>query len=125
MGKNRRLRKINTEDFAKRKKIRTFANDEDDYEPTALAFTDFTKPSPILEGKDAERFLKHMEEVELEVERRENIPPTLEELKTRLSYEELALSLDKDMIAFREKDISELKDKIKELEEKNGKTEER
>ena len=121
MGKNRRLRKINGEDFVKRKKIRTFANDEGEYEPTALA-TDVGKPI-IVGGKSAERFLERMEEVELK--RRENIPPTLEELRTQLSFEEFALSLDKDRIALREKEISELKDKIKELEEKNDKTEER
>ncbi len=37
---------------------------EDSDEPTALAFTDFTKPSPVLRGKDAELFYKRMLEQE-------------------------------------------------------------
>ena len=115
---NKILRKFKGKNFAKSKKIRTFANDE----PTALAFTDFSKPTPILKGKDAERFIRIMEENEKKAMERAKIPPTKEELEKRLSYMKITYDFDKRQLEKSEKEIKELEAKIKELE--NGKTEE-
>ena len=90
---------------------------EDD-EPTALAFTDFSKPSPILEGEDAERFIRIMEENSRKAKECAKIPPTLEELKNRLSFEKMFLEMDKESIRKREEEIKELENKIKQLENK-------
>ena len=116
---NKVLRKFKAFNFAKSKKNRIFANDD---EPSALA-TDVGKPC-IVSGKDAERFLERMREVELEAERRSKMPPTLEELKSRLFYEELVFNMEKDRLALKKEEIRKLKEKIKDLEKKNGKTEE-
>ena len=102
--------KIDPKNLEDREKSGIFVEDLD--EPTALAFTDFSKPSPVLEGKDAERFIRIMEENE----RKPKIPPTLEELKNRLSFEKMFLEWDKEAIRKREEEIKELENKIKELE---------
>jgi len=89
---------------------------EKESEPTALAFTDFSKPVPTLTGKDAERFIKHMEEAERKAKERKNIPPSLEELKRRYSCSKLLLELEKEELRQREEELKELENKIKELE---------
>ena len=89
---------------------------EESDEPTALAFTDFSKPTPVLEGEDAERFIRIMEENEKKAKERAKIPPTLEELKDKLSFEKMFLEWDKETIRKREEKIKELENKIKELE---------
>ena len=65
-----------------------------------------------------------MKEVDEAVERRRNIPPTIEELEKQLMYEEFFLEDDLRAIEVRKERISKLKDKIKILKEKNGKAEE-
>ena len=111
------LRNIKKKYFARSKKISTFANDDDD-EPTALAFTDFTKPSPILKGKDAERFIKNMEEAEKMAEENASIPKSKERLEKELHFK-------KWIYDFEKRKLKDLEQEIKELEkELNGKTEE-
>ena len=109
------LRNIKKKYFARSKKNRTFANDD---EPTALAFTDFTKPSPILKGKDAERFIKNMEEAEKRAEENASIPKSKERLEKELHFK-------KWIYDFEKRKLKDLEQEIKELEkELNGKTEE-
>ena len=116
MARSGRLTKFNTKDLADSEKISTFANDDD--EPTALAFTDFSKPTPILKGKDAERFIRLMEENERKAKERANIPPTREELERELSCAKMMYDLEKN-------NLKELEQKINNLEKKlNGKTKE-
>jgi hypothetical protein len=115
------LKKINNKNLVKCEKNRTFANDE---EPTALA-TDVGKPIPILSGEAASCFLQNMKKAEEEAERRRNIPPTIEQLEKQLMYEEFFLEDDLRGIEERKERISNLRNKIKFLKEKNGKTEER
>jgi DNA repair exonuclease SbcCD ATPase subunit len=90
------------------KKSTTFAENYE--EPTALAYTDFTKPSPVLKGKDAERFILMMEENERKAAERAKQPMTVEEAKKQLSYEKMFLEM-------KENEIKEMKDSIKKLEE--------
>ena len=99
------------------KKNNTFADEYDD-EPTALAYTDFTKPMPILEGEDAERFLRIMAENEEKARERAKQPMSLEEAEKRLSYEKIILQFEKDKINDIEKEIKDLEDYINSL---NGK----
>ena len=115
------LKKINNKNLVKCEKNRTFSNDE---EPTALA-TDVGKPIPILSGEASSCFLRNMKKVEEEAERRRNIPPTIEQLEKQLMYEEFFLEDDLRGIEERKERISNLRNKIKFLKEKNGKTEER
>lgn len=89
-------------------KKRIFAADYDD-EPTALAYTDFSKPMPILEGKDAERFIRIMEENEIKADEQAKKPMTVEEAKQQLSYEKMILSLKED-------ELKEIKHRIEKLE---------
>ena len=103
------------------KKIRTFANDN---EPTALAFTDFSKPPPTISGDDALRFLENMRRVEEEAEKRKNEQPSLEDLKKEYSIGMMILEMDKSSIREREVKLEKIRNKITELEQKNGKTEE-
>lgn len=112
------LRNIKKKYFAKSKKFRTFANDDYD-EPTALAFTDFTKPSPILSGKDAERFIKNMEEAERRAEERKYIPKSKEQLEKELNFKTWLYDFEKRKLEDLEKEIIDLEQKL------NGKTEER
>lgn len=90
------------------KKSTTFAENYE--EPTALAYTDFTKPVPVLRGKDAERFILMMEENERKAAERAKQPMTVEEAKKKLSYEKMFLEM-------KENEIKEMKDSIKKLEE--------
>ena len=94
-----------------------FAHDIDN-EPTALAYTDFSKPSPVLTGEDAERFIKQMEEAERKAKERANCPKTKAELESELS-------IMKVMYEYEERELNNLKNKIEELEkELHAKTEE-
>ena len=107
--------KFDPKDLENREKSGIFAEDIDD--PVGcLAFTDFSKPTPVLKGKDAERFIRIMEENSRKAKERAKIPPTLEELKNRLSFEKMFLEMDKEEIRKREEKIKELENKIKELE---------
>jgi hypothetical protein len=89
-------------------------------EPTgALAYTDFSKPSPVLEGEDAERFLKNMEEAEERAKVRSKQPKTKVELENELSSMKI-------MYEYEERVLNELKKKIEDLEKEiNAKTEEK
>lgn len=78
-------------------------------EPTALAFTDFTKPLPILEGEDAEKFLKNMEEAERKAEERAKKPMTIDKAKRLLSF-------NKFMLDYENGKVEEIKKEIKKLE---------
>ena len=89
-------------------KKRIFAADYDD-EPTALAYTDFSKPMPILEGKDAERFIRIMEENKIKADEQAKKPMTVEEAKQQLYYEKMILSLKED-------ELKEIKHRIEKLE---------
>ena len=120
-GMSNFLRKFKAKNLVKSKKFRTFAPQNDE-EPTALAFTDFSKPTPILRGKDAERFVRIMEENNRKAAEKAKLPPTREELEMQLSYSKM-------MLNFQEHEVEQLKNKISQLEEKikdlaNGKTEE-
>ena len=115
------LTKIKSNNFANSKKLRNFASEND--EPTALA-NDFGKPIPILTGESACRFLQKAIEAEEEAKKRRNTPLTLEQLEQQLSFEEFFLQDDLRAIKEREERIRNLKNKIKELRDKNGKTEE-
>jgi hypothetical protein len=95
---------------------------EEENEPTALAFTDFSKPMPTLRGKDAERFIRIIEENERKAKERKNIPSTLEELKRKYSCSKILLEFDKEELRQREEELKKLENKIKELEKLNGKT---
>ena len=111
------LNKIKKRNLANSEKFRTFAA-QDDEEPTALAFTDFSKPTPILEGEDAERFIRIMEENERKAAERAKLPPTREKLERELSCAKM-------MLDFQEREVEQLRNRIKELEKQlNGKTEE-
>ena len=114
------LGKIKKENFAKSKKFRTFANDS---EPSALA-TDVGKVIPTLTGESAHRFLENARKVEIEAEKRRNEPPSLEWLEKELAFNKFFLDQDIDNVKTRYKRICELEDKIKEIKDKNGKTEE-
>lgn len=99
--------------------FRTFANEN---EPSALACG--CKPIPILSGDAAVRFLERAKQVEEEARKQRNKPLTLEQLEKQLMYEEFFLEDDRRALREREDRIENLKNKIKELKEKNGKTEE-
>lgn len=100
------------------KKISTFAHDYED-EPTALA-NDIGKDIPIIKGKDAERFLKIMEENEKKV--KQHSTPTLKELRNCYSYSKLILDLKQREVKELENKIRNLEKQIKEVETKeNGK----
>lgn len=116
---NKILRKFKGKNFAKSKKFRTFANDD---EPTALANSG-NKGIPTLTGESARLFLERAAKVEAEVKKRMNEPPTLESLERELTFQKFFLESDKRQVEEREDKIKELEAKIKEL--KNGKTEEK
>lgn len=101
-----------------------FADEYDNDPVGALAFTDFTKPTPVLTGKDTERFIKMMEENEREAMERSKRPPTLEELKEQLVYEKMLYDMEKEQLVQRERVIDKIETKIKELENNNGETKE-
>lgn len=92
-------------------------NNEDDI-GGALAFTDFSKPSPVLTGEDAERFIKQMEEAEKRAKERANRPKTKSELESELSVMRV-------LYEYEERELNNLKNKIENLEkELHAKTEE-
>lgn len=91
------------------KKNITFANVECD-EPTALAYTDFTKPMPILEGEAAERFIETMEENERKAAERAKQPMTKKEAERKLSFSKILYEYEKD-------NLKKLEDEIKSLED--------
>ncbi len=94
-----------------------FAHDIDN-EPTALAYTDFSKPSPVLTGEDAERFIKQIEEAEKRVKERVKQPKTKAELESELSVMKM-------LYEYEERELNNLKNKIETLEkELHAKTEE-
>ena len=115
------LRKFKIKGFAKPKKFRIFASQS---EPTALAYTDFTKPMPTLKGKDAERFITMMEENNRKAEERAKTPPTLDELERRYEVSKMVFDMHKRELDDEEKRLMKLEQEIKTLKEKNGKTEE-
>lgn len=92
------------------KKNITFANEYDDDPVGVLAYTDFTKPMPILEGEDAERFIRTMEENERKAKEMAKQPMTKEEAEKRLSQEKIIYRFEKDR-------LKEMEDNIKKLEE--------
>ena len=116
--KKKLLTKFKAERFAKSKKFRTFAKDD---EPSAFA-TDVGKGIPTLTGKSAQLFLERAAKVEAEAKRRMNEPPTLESLERELKFQKFFLESDKRVVEEREEKIKKLEEKIKEI--KNGKTEE-
>jgi hypothetical protein len=115
MSKNDILTKIKADNFANSKKLRNFASEND--EQTALA-NDFGKPI------SACRLLQRTKEAEEEAKKQRNKPLTLNQLEEQLSFEEFFLEDDLRAIKEREERIKILKNKIKELRDKNGKTEE-
>lgn len=114
------LTKIKEKNLAMSEKNRTFADEE----PTALA-TDVGKPIPILSGESARIFLERARQVEEEAEKRRNQPQSLDVLREKLAMNKFFLEQDIDNVKARYDKICKLEDKIKELEQQNGKTEER
>jgi hypothetical protein len=113
MGRGKRLTKIKEKNFVMSKKNRIFAFDDD--EPTALA-TDSGKPIPTLTGESARRFLERAAKVEEEAKKRMNESPTLEDLKRELSFQKFFLESEERQIAERKNTITNLENKIKDLE---------
>ena len=123
MGIRRWLTSFKRKSLVESENLPTFASENDD--PVgALAFTDFTKPSPSIKGKDAERFIRMMEENERKAEERAKIPPTKDELENRLNWMRLVYNFEKNQLEERENEIKELEDKIKRLEQIDGETKE-
>ena len=120
-AKKELLRKFKNKSFVKPKKIRIFTSDN---EPTALAFTDFTKPIPTLRGKDAERFIRMMEENNRKAEERAKIPPTLDELERRYDVSKMVFDMHRRELEDEENRLKKLEQEIKKIKEENGKTEE-
>ena len=118
MGICDRLTKFKEKFFVMKKKNSNFANEYDDDPVGALAFTDFTKPVPVLEGKDAERFVRMMEENERKARERAKQPKTKAELESELAIMRM-------MYEYEERELNNLKNNIEKLEkELNAKTEE-
>ena len=115
------LTKIKADNFANSKKLRIFASQS---EPTALAYTDFTKPMPTLKGKDAERFITMMEENNRKAEERAKTPPTLDELERRYGVSKMVFDMHKRELEDEENRLKKLEQEIKKIKEENGKTEE-
>ena len=107
------LTKIKEKNLAMSKKNRIFAFDDD--EPTALAI-DSGKPIPTLTGESARRFLERAAKVEEEAKKRMNESPTLEDLKRELSFQKFFLESEERQIAERKNTITNLENKIKDLE---------
>lgn len=114
------LRKFKKRNLAKSESFRTFADEE----PTALA-VDSGRPIPTLSGESARIFLERAKQAEEEAEKRRNQPPSLDALKQELAMNKFFLEQDIDNVKARYDKICKLEDKIKELEQQNGKTEER
>ena len=99
-----------------KKKFPNFAQDFDD-EPIGALATDVGKEIPVLEGEDAERFIRNMALAEREAEERSKRPKTREELESEISIKKMLLD-------FQEREVEELKKEIKKLEELHAKTKE-
>lgn len=84
----------------------------DDFKLTALAYTDFSKPTPILKGKDAERFIHNMEESEKKMKERVDKQMSLEEIKRKLEYNKIILEFEKNKVKQLEKEIKDLEERI-------------
>ena len=93
-----------------------FAQDFDN-EPVGALATDVGKGIPVLEGEDAERFIRNMELAEREAEERSKRPKTREELESEISIKKMLLD-------FQEREVEELRKEIKKLEELHAKTKE-
>lgn len=76
-------------------------------EPTALA-TDSGKVWPILEGKDAERFLRIMEDNERKAKEKAKRPMTKEEAETALIHKKIIYELEKSNLEKLEEEIKRL-----------------
>ena len=87
-----------------------FANDYE--EPTALAFTDFNKLMPTLEGEDAERFIRNMEENERKAKERDNRPMTKDEAEKLLSYNRIIREFELNKLKNINEEIKKLEDYI-------------
>ena len=98
------LTKIKKKNLAMSEKNRTFASDE----PTALA-VDSGRPIPTLTGESARIFLERAAKVEEEAKKRMNEPPTLEDLKRKLTFQKFFLENE-------ERQLQKMKDNIKDLE---------
>lgn len=95
------------------KKIHTFANEYENDEPIgALAYTDFSKPSPILQGEDAERFFRIMEENERKAAEKAKQPMTKAEAEQRLSFMKIMYEFEKKNLEEKAKEIKALEDYI-------------
>ncbi len=95
------------------KKNNIFANENTDNEPIgALAFTDFSMPSPILQGEDAERFYRIMEENERKAAEKAKQPMTKAEAEKRLTYMKMIFEFEKNNLEEKTKEIKALDDYI-------------
>jgi hypothetical protein len=95
------------------KKNNIFANENTDDEPIgALAFTDFSMPSPILQGEDAERFYRIMEENERKAAEKAKQPMTKAEAEKRLTYMKMIYEFEKNNLEEKAKEIKALEDYI-------------
>ena len=95
------------------KKNNIFANENTDNEPIgALAFTDFSMPSPILQGEDAERFIRTMEENERKAAEKAKQPMTKAEAEKRLTYMKMIFEFEKNNLEEKAKEIKALEDYI-------------
>ena len=95
------------------KKIHTFANEYENDEPIgALAYTDFSMPSPILQGEDAERFYRIMEENERKAAEKAKQPMTKAEAEKRLTYMKIMYKFEKKNLEEKAKEIKALEDYI-------------
>jgi hypothetical protein len=118
MGIREQLTKFKEIFFGEKKKNTNFATEYNDDPGGALAFTDFTKPVPALEGEDAERFVHMMEENERKAKERAKLPKTVAELEGELG-------IMKVMYEYEERELNNLKKKIEKLEKEiHAKTEE-
>jgi len=109
--KNRILTFFNQKYLDNTKKNDTFATSNNDDDPVgALAYTDFFKPVPTLEGEEAERFIRTMRENEEKAKERAKRPMTKEEAEKELSFEKMFLKMA-------EQEMVERKNRIKKLEE--------
>jgi flagellar motility protein MotE (MotC chaperone) len=88
--------------------LSNFANDFDDDPVGGLAYTDFSKPMPVLEGEDAERFVRMMEENEKKAKERAKRPKTKAEIESELSIKKMILDYELREIENLKKDIEKL-----------------
>ena len=129
MAKSRRLRFFKRKFLAKSENLSTFAPETameyDPDDPVGALVTDSGKGPIVLEGEDAERFLRIMEENERKAEERAKIPPTKEELECRLSCMKIVYDFDKRQLEEKEKEIKDLEEQINILEQIDGEAKEK